>query len=116
MSQRSLVDGTEEIGHTHRDVSGGWLRPAVFGAMDGLVTNIALVAGVGGGGAGRDVIILSGVAGLVAGAFSMALGEYTSVSAQNEQVRAEAAVERAEIARNPHAEQAELVQMYVELG
>src|SRR5262249_52072011 len=59
---------------------------------------------------------LSGVAGLVAGAFSMALGEYASVAAQNEQVRAEAAVERAEIERNPHAEQAELVDMYVEMG
>jgi len=105
-----------EIGHTHQDVSGGWLRPAVFGAMDGLVTNIALVAGVGGGGAGRDVIVLSGVAGLVAGAFSMALGEYASVSAQTEQVRAEAAVERAEIERNPLAEKAELVEMYVDMG
>ena len=120
MTQEPLTngstDGTEEIGHTHRDVSGGWLRPAVFGAMDGLVTNIALVAGVGGGGAGRDVIVLSGVAGLVAGAFSMALGEYASVNAQNEQVNAEAAVERAEIERNPRAEQAELVGMYLDMG
>jgi len=111
-----MTDSVGEIGHTHRDVSGGWLRPAVFGAMDGLVTNISLVAGVGGGGANRSVIVLSGVAGLVAGAFSMALGEFASVSAQNEQVRAEAAVERAEIERNPRAEQAELVQMYVEIG
>jgi vacuolar iron transporter family protein len=111
-----LAGDVEEIGHTHRDVSGGWLRPGVFGAMDGLVTNIALVAGVGGGGASRDVIILSGVAGLVAGAFSMALGEYASVTTQTEQVRAEAAVERAEIERNPRAEQAELVAMYVEMG
>jgi vacuolar iron transporter family protein len=110
------TDQTGEIEHTHRDVSGGWLRPAVFGAMDGLVTNIALVAGVGGGGAGRDVIVLSGVAGLIAGAFSMALGEYASVQTQNESVRAEAAVERAEIKRHPAAEQAELVDMYVEMG
>jgi VIT1/CCC1 family predicted Fe2+/Mn2+ transporter len=111
-----LTDGADEVGHTHRDVSGGWLRPAVFGAMDGLVTNIALVAGVGGGGAGADVIVLSGAAGLVAGAFSMALGEYASVSTQNESVQAEAAVERAEIERNPRAEQAELVEMYVDMG
>lgn len=115
-AQAGGVTGAEEIGHTHRDVTGGWLRPAVFGAMDGLVTNIALVAGVGGGGAGRDVIVLSGVAGLVAGAFSMALGEYASVSAQNEQVRAEVAVERAEIERNPHGEQSELVGMFVDMG
>jgi len=113
---RPVTASAEEIGHTHRDVSGGWLRPAVFGAMDGLVTNIALVAGVGGAGAGRDVIVLSGVAGLIAGAFSMALGEYASVQTQNESVRAEVAVERAEIKRNPVAEQAELVDMYVEMG
>src|SRR5579859_6636041 len=62
--------GTNE--HEHRDVSGGWLRPAVFGAMDGLVTNVSLIAGVGGGGGNRHAIILTGLAGLAAGAFSMA--------------------------------------------
>jgi VIT1/CCC1 family predicted Fe2+/Mn2+ transporter len=108
--------GPDEIGHTHADVSGGWLRPAVFGAMDGLVTNIALVAGVGGAHASSRVIVLSGVAGLVAGAFSMALGEYTSVGTQNQAVKAEAAVERAELESNPHGEQAELVEMYREMG
>ena len=108
--------GTQEIGHTHSDLSGGWLRPAVFGAMDGLVTNISLVAGVGGAGAGGHVIVLSGVAGLVAGAFSMALGEYTSVGTQNKAIVAEAAIEREELERNPDAEQAELVQMYREMG
>jgi vacuolar iron transporter family protein len=113
-----MTEATEaaEVGHTHRDVSGGWLRAAVFGAMDGLVTNIALVAGVGGAGASRDVILLSGVAGLVAGAFSMALGEYASVETQNDSVRAEAAVERAEIARNPRAEEAELVETFIDMG
>jgi VIT1/CCC1 family predicted Fe2+/Mn2+ transporter len=108
--------GPAEIGHTHADVNGGWLRPAVFGAMDGLVTNIALVAGVGGAGASSKVIVLSGIAGLVAGAFSMALGEYTSVGTQNNAIDAEAAVERAELANNPEAEQAELVEMYMEMG
>ncbi|HEX3591349.1 MAG TPA: VIT1/CCC1 transporter family protein [Pseudonocardiaceae bacterium] len=108
--------GTGEVGHTHTDVSGGWLRPAVFGAMDGLVTNIALVAGVGGAHASGKVIVLSGVAGLVAGAFSMALGEYTSVGTQNQAVRAEADVERQEMERNPAAEQAELVEMYRQMG
>ncbi len=108
--------GSQEIGHTHADLSGGWLRPAVFGAMDGLVTNIALVAGVGGAGASSHVIVLSGVAGLVAGAFSMALGEYTSVGTQNNAVVAEAEVEREELRRNPEAEQAELAEMYREMG
>src|SRR5690606_14623812 len=70
--------------HTHRDVNGGWLRPAVFGAMDGLVSNLALMTGVAGGAAGQQTIVLSGLAGLAAGAFSMAAGEYTSVASQRE--------------------------------
>ncbi|MGH3731297.1 MAG: VIT1/CCC1 transporter family protein [Micromonosporaceae bacterium] len=94
-------------GH-HADVSGGRLRPAVFGAMDGLVTNIALIAGVGGGGVAPRTILLTGVAGTVAGAISMALGEYTSVRTQNDQIAAELRKERREIARYPEAEQAEL--------
>ncbi|WP_214368321.1 VIT1/CCC1 transporter family protein [Pseudonocardia sp. H11422] len=102
--------------HTHSDISGGWLRAAVFGAMDGLVTNIALIAGVGGGGADRQVIILTGMAGLVAGAFSMALGEFASVDTQNDAVQAEVEVERLELARHPNAEEAELVGMYREMG
>ena len=93
-----------EIDHEHADVSGGWLRPAVFGAMDGLVTNIALIAGVGGAGVSPNVIVLTGAAGLVSGAISMGLGEYTSVKASNEQVAAEVAKERRELARNPSAE------------
>jgi vacuolar iron transporter family protein len=102
--------------HTHADVSGGWLRAAVFGAMDGLVTNIALIAGVGGGGVEPDVIVLTGTAGLVAGAISMALGEYTSVRTQNEQVAAEVEKERMELERHPRAERRELVEMLRERG
>jgi VIT1/CCC1 family predicted Fe2+/Mn2+ transporter len=97
--------------HSHADVSGGWLRPAVFGAMDGLVTNTALVAGVGGAGASSRTIVLSGVASLVAGALSMALGEYTSVRTQNEQLDLEVDKERRELERNPGGELAELVQV-----
>jgi VIT1/CCC1 family predicted Fe2+/Mn2+ transporter len=97
--------------HHHADVSGGWLRAAVFGAMDGLVTNTALVAGVGGGGAAPRTIVLSGVAGLVAGAISMALGEYTSVKTQNEQLELEVAKERRELLHHPEEEHAELVGM-----
>lgn len=105
-----------EVGHVHQDVSGGWLRPAVFGAMDGLVTNIALIAGVSGSGAGAHLIVLTGMAGLVAGAFSMALGEYASVETQNDSVRAEVKVERDELSRDPSAEKAELVASLVRMG
>jgi VIT1/CCC1 family predicted Fe2+/Mn2+ transporter len=92
-------------------VSGGWLRPAVFGAMDGLVTNVSLIAGVGGGGGSQHAILLTGLAGLAAGAFSMAAGEFVSVSSQNELVHAEVAKEQHELAHNAAAEQAELVGM-----
>jgi VIT1/CCC1 family predicted Fe2+/Mn2+ transporter len=102
--------------HRHSDVSGGWLRAAVFGAMDGLVTNIALIAGIGAAEASRGTIILTGLAGLVAGAFSMALGEYTSVTTQNEQVDKEAAVERGALDRNPEGEMRELAGMVQEMG
>src|SRR5918912_4308321 len=88
------IEPAEAHPHTHPDVAGGWLRAAVFGAMDGLVTNTALVAGVGGGRAAAGTIVLSGVASLVAGAISMALGEYTSVRTQNEQLDLEVAKER----------------------
>ena len=108
--------GDEHVGPHHNDVSGGWLRPAVFGAMDGLVTNIALVAGVGGAGADSRVIVLTGMAGLVAGAFSMALGEYASVDTQNNAVQAEVATEREELRRHPRAELAELIGMYQDMG
>jgi vacuolar iron transporter family protein len=101
----------EVLGHHHRDVSGGWLRPAVFGAMDGLVTNVSLISGVGGGGGSPHTIVLTGLAGLAAGALSMAAGEYVSVSSQNELILAEVNKERHELERNPAAEQAELAGM-----
>ena len=104
-------DRPEQIGHEHRDVSGGWLRPAVFGAMDGLVTNVSLIAGVGGGGGSQHAILLTGLAGLAAGAFSMAAGEFVSVSSQNELVQAEVDKERHELTHNAAAEQIELVGM-----
>ncbi|GAA1759355.1 VIT1/CCC1 transporter family protein [Luedemannella helvata] len=104
------------IAHEHGDVSGGWLRASVFGAMDGLVTNIALIAGVGGGGVSPNAIVLTGVSGLVAGAISMGLGEYTSVRTQNEQLDYELAKERVELRRNPEAEAAELAEAWIERG
>ncbi len=107
-----------EIDHEHPDVSGGWLRPAVFGAMDGLVSNFALIAGVVGGTKGdhSSQVVLAGLAGLAAGAFSMAAGEYTSVASQAEYTEREIEVERLEILANSGAEQAELAQMYVDRG
>jgi VIT1/CCC1 family predicted Fe2+/Mn2+ transporter len=102
--------------HTHRDVNGGWLRPAVFGAMDGLVSNLALMTGVAGGQAGQHTVVLSGLAGLAAGAFSMAAGEYTSVASQRELVEAELAVERRELCTHPKDEEAELAALYESRG
>jgi vacuolar iron transporter family protein len=108
--------GVSEVGHTHADISGGWLRAATFGAMDGLVTNISLIAGVGAAGASTAVILTAGLAGLVAGAFSMALGEYASVSTQNEAIDKEVAVEMREIRENAEAELTELAAMFVGMG
>ena len=102
--------------HRHRDVSGGWLRPTVFGAVDGLVTNASLIAGLGGGGVAAHTIILTGVAALVAGACSMGTGEYISVTNQNELVLAEVATERRMHARFPAAEQAELTDTFIGYG
>ena len=101
--------------HRHADVTGGWLRAATFGAMDGLVSNTALIAGVAAS-AGAQTVVLSGVAGLLAGAFSMALGEYTSVTTANEQVESEVRAERRSFRRHPTAEQAELVATLMDLG
>lgn len=100
----------------HRDVTGGALRAGVFGAMDGLVSNFSLVAGVMGGGVATRTVILTGLAGLAAGAFSMAVGEYTSVASQGEATQAEIAKEKVEIARNPAGEAAELAQIYQGYG
>lgn len=108
-------DLPQAIDHRHADVSGGWLRAATFGAMDGLVSNTALIAGVGAAGSSHAVI-LSGVAGLLAGAFSMALGEYTSITTANEQIDAEVRVERRAFRTHPGAERAELAAMLVDMG
>jgi VIT1/CCC1 family predicted Fe2+/Mn2+ transporter len=108
-----------EIEHEHPDVTGGWLRPAVFGAMDGLVSNVALIAGVAGGTRGAadsSAVVLAGLAGLAAGAFSMAAGEYASVASQSESAEREIVVERREIEANNDAETGELAQMYLDKG
>lgn len=106
---------------THRHPEeGGWLRPAVFGAMDGLVSNFALITGVFAGSAalttGTAPVILAGLAGLAAGAFSMAVGEYTSVASQAEFIQAQVDVERREIRDHRTIEQAELAERFEALG
>jgi VIT1/CCC1 family predicted Fe2+/Mn2+ transporter len=115
MAERSF-----EIHHSHRDVTGGWLRPAVFGASDGLVSNFALIAGVAAGtaAAGLDntAVAIAGLAGLVAGACSMAAGEYVSVASQSELALAEIELERTELRERPDAERAELTATFVRRG
>jgi VIT1/CCC1 family predicted Fe2+/Mn2+ transporter len=113
----TAVERRAEVHHGHRDVSGGWLRPAVFGAMDGLVSNVALIAGVAAAaGSNTHVVVVTGLAGLLAGAFSMAVGEWTSVSSQTELVQSEIDKERRELVRRPAAEQAELAALYTRRG
>ncbi len=113
---RTVARTVPEHHHDHRDVTGGWLRPAVFGVTDGLVSNTALIAGVAGGGGSARTVLLAGLAGLAAGAFSMATGEYVSVASQTELTRAEIEIEKAEIRRVPEAEEAELAGIFASRG
>jgi VIT1/CCC1 family predicted Fe2+/Mn2+ transporter len=105
----------------HRNINGGWMRPAVFGAMDGLVSNFALMVGVAGGSQAvgaenTTAIVLAGFAGLLAGAFSMAAGEYTSVASQAELAMAEIEIEKNELRQNPEAEIKELAEVWIKRG
>ena len=105
----------------HRNVNGGWLRPAVFGAMDGLVSNFALMIGVAGGSKAvgaenTTAIVVAGFAGLLAGAFSMAAGEYTSVASQAELAIAEIELEKKELREKPEIEIRELAEVWMKRG
>lgn len=102
-----------EYHRTHRT---GWLRAAVLGANDGIVSTASLVLGVAAAGTDTKVILVTGVAGLVAGAMSMAAGEYVSVSSQADTEGADLARERKELAANPVQEHAELKAIYVKRG
>ena len=108
--------GTPEIHHSHRNVTGGWLRPAVFGASDGLISNFALITGVAGAHASAHTISVTGIAGLIAGSFSMAAGEWVSVASQTELTRAEIDVEKHELKHNAEEEERELALMYQAKG
>jgi VIT1/CCC1 family predicted Fe2+/Mn2+ transporter len=100
----------------HRTENIGWLRAAVLGANDGLISTSSLVVGVAAAQVSRDPVLLAAVAGLVAGALSMAAGEYVSVSSQSDTERADLARERRELATSPDSERAELTGIYVSRG
>ena len=101
---------------THRTENIGWLRAAVLGANDGLISTSSLVVGVAAAESSREAVLIAGVAGLVAGALSMAAGEYVSVSSQSDIEHADLALERRELAEAPEAELAELTGIYVARG
>lgn len=112
-----LPTTVEEVGKRHRGVSGGGnLRAAVFGVNDGLVSNASLILGVAGASANNSIILLSGVAGLLAGAFSMAAGEYVSVRSQREMFEHQIGLERDELAQYPQEEAEELALIYAARG
>lgn len=94
----------------------GWLRAAVLGANDGIISIASLLLGVAAAHADTHSILLTGIAGLVAGAMSMATGEYVSVSSQADTEQADVEIERKELARNPDAEHKELTAIYVKRG
>jgi vacuolar iron transporter family protein len=100
----------------HRSERIGWLRAAVLGANDGIVSTASLVVGVAAAGAQPGNVLLTGVAGLVAGAMSMAAGEYVSVHSQADTEKADLSRERSELANDPAAEQRELAAIYVGRG
>jgi vacuolar iron transporter family protein len=94
----------------------GWLRAAVLGANDGIVSTASLIVGVAAASASTSEVLVAGVAGLVAGAMSMAAGEYVSVSSQSDTEQADLARERAELADQPEFEREELAQVYIQRG
>jgi len=114
-----MVDTRPEpptVEHHHRDVKGGAARAAVFGVSDGLVSNVGLILGVAGADPEPGVVRLAGLAGLVAGAVSMAAGEYNSMRVQAELLERELELERIELRRNPQVETVELTQIYQSRG
>lgn len=101
---------------SHRLARVGWLRAAVLGANDGLISTSSLVVGMAAAHAAAPAVLLAGLAGLVAGSFSMAAGEYVSVSSQSDAERADLERERGELAAAPEAERRELAGIYVDRG
>ncbi len=119
LAKHAMPTSVDEIGRRHRGVGGargGNLRAAVFGANDGLVSNASLILGVAGATADRHLIGVSGLAGLLAGAFSMAAGEYVSMRSQREMFERQISAERDELQRYPAEEAAELALIYEARG
>jgi len=116
-SGHPMPHSVDEIGRRHRGgIAGGNLRAVVFGASDGLVSNVCLILGVAGAAGEGRAVLVSGVAGLLAGAFSMAAGEYVSVRSQREMFEYQIGAERDELAKYPHEEAAELSLIYQARG
>ncbi|MCY3911136.1 MAG: VIT1/CCC1 transporter family protein [bacterium] len=114
-ARKSSGSGHLGEGH-HRNVTRGGYRAAVFGVSDGLVSNVALILGVAGAISGQELVRIAGIAGLIAGAVSMAAGEYISMQAQRELLERELEMERREHVRNPEHEVEELAEIYESRG
>jgi len=102
--------------HDHRDINGGTVRAAIFGISDGLVSNSALILGIAAANLASDTVFLAGLSGLLAGATSMAAGEYLSMKAQNELIERELKVEEESLTNNPQSEIKELQAIYMSRG
>jgi len=111
-----MVDSSTNPAERHTVDRIGWLRAAVLGANDGIVSTASLIVGVAAAASDKAPILIAGVAGLVAGAMSMAAGEYVSVSSQSDTEKADLARERGELAGDPELEREELAQIYVKRG
>lgn len=111
-----MSDDHAHMVHDHRAVQGGTIRAAVFGVSDGLVSNVALILGVAAAATEASTVLLAGISGLLAGAASMAAGEYVSVKAQAELIERELEIERRSIASEPSREQQELAGIYMSRG
>src|SRR5580765_8944025 len=121
MGRMSSTTDAPEVHHEHGDTEGlgnrlNWLRAGVLGANDGIVSVAGIVMGVAGATSSRSPVFVAGVAGLVAGALSMAAGEYVSVNAQRDSERAMLALEATELEQMPQTELRELVKMYERKG
>ncbi|MFM2110421.1 MAG: hypothetical protein EBT81_06340 [Gammaproteobacteria bacterium] len=112
----AMPTSISQVGQRHRSVSGGNLRATVFGINDGLVSNAALVMGVAGAGSSPGTVLLTGVAGLLAGALSMAAGEYVSVRSQRDMYEYQIALEKEELDEYPEEEAEELALIYAARG